>query len=125
MVGWMYYGAFREGADAEEWEFRDRLEPGKQDKSSYLESVLGPLGSDDITPYLESLGYDMSAWGSKGASSSQPRLNLGVDSHSELDGHTWYRISCHLTHPGRRHWSLERRLMHIRRFLHDPVKEEL
>merc|ERR1712118_43560 len=40
------------------------------------------------------------------------------------EGHTWYEIQCHLA-PGCRHWTVHRRLSHIRRFLHDPVKSAL
>merc|ERR1711957_233685 len=41
--------------------------------------------------------------------------------------HQWYGIRCQLTLPGMpmRRWAIQRRLVHIRTWLHEPVRQEL
>merc|ERR1712098_571582 len=42
-------------------------------------------------------------------------------------GHTWYKMKCSLKATGSEacEWEVERRLLHVRQFLHDPVKLSL
>eukprot|EP00930_Biecheleria_cincta_P028407 TRINITY_DN19828_c0_g1_i1.p1 TRINITY_DN19828_c0_g1~~TRINITY_DN19828_c0_g1_i1.p1 ORF type:complete len:487 (+),score=59.06 TRINITY_DN19828_c0_g1_i1:43-1461(+) len=56
-----------------------------------------------------------------------PSFTFGeINGHHEEAGHTWYRLLCHLKVKGvaTRHWCVQRRLHHLRRFLHDVIKSD-
>eukprot|EP00928_Gymnodinium_smaydae_P053508 TRINITY_DN37485_c0_g1_i1.p1 TRINITY_DN37485_c0_g1~~TRINITY_DN37485_c0_g1_i1.p1 ORF type:complete len:316 (+),score=31.05 TRINITY_DN37485_c0_g1_i1:79-1026(+) len=92
-----------------------------------------PIAPLAVAAYIAEYGYSASDahtwkvrpslasyWGGKSA------LEIKVDGHSELAGHTWYRIGCQLEnssmHLG---WCVQRRLHHLRNDLYTRVKNEL
>mmetsp|Transcript_82460 Transcript_82460/g.267105 ORF Transcript_82460/g.267105 Transcript_82460/m.267105 type:complete len:521 (+) Transcript_82460:408-1970(+) len=95
-----------------------------------------PLASLAVASYLEAYGYcaaDAEAWKVRpgqrlpGAwSGGAPRLELRVSGHEELDGKTFYRLSCSLSNAlVRADWTALRRLTQLREDLHDAVKHDL
>jgi len=84
-----------------------------------------------VVPYLKQFGYNAQSARSWEPDAEHPELRLGmIDGHRKHGKckHTWYVLvgkmvatevsSTHL-------WQVERRLAHIRAFLHDSVKQEL
>jgi len=104
---------------------------GSEDEQG-LQDLMGPPPPGTVVNYLTGIGYKLLSpdlWqtvaGHAPFADSQPQLDIYVTAHSEADGHTWYFLYCHLTHPGKRHWTVYRRLAHMRKFLHDPIKSQL
>merc|ERR1719408_189071 len=58
-------------------------------------------------------------------------LSVRITNHVEENKHTHYHVECSLTWPAddgthvAQSWGVERRLVHFRNDLHDPVKREL
>lgn len=103
-----------------------------------------PLAAVAVVSYLETFGLqavDAATWrvtsslpssparaaDSSSLSSTAPRLELEVPGHVEIQGHTWYILSCQFVHSdsSSTSWSLRRRLNQLREELHDAVKREL
>jgi len=60
------------------------------------------------------------------ADEAQPRLDLQLRGHKESCGHTWYSIGCLLAGAtGNQQWQKQRRLVQLRKDLHDRIKEDL
>jgi len=60
--------------------------------------------------------------------SAHPELCLQVTGHAEAFGHTWYHVRCSLGCPwsgANLQWQAKWRLVHLRKFLHGPVKSSL
>lgn len=61
-----------------------------------------------------------------GVTSPAPVVELQVEGHKEVDGHTWYSLACSLVDGSvNTNWSAQRRLQQLREDLHDVVKAEL
>lgn len=110
---------------------------------------LPPLSLDDrgLLTSLRSYGFapkDSGTWdfsvapaseekqrrrqGDLAGSSRHPELCLQVTRHDEAFGHTWYHVRCSLGCPWsgtRLQWQAKWRLVHLRKFLHGPVKSVL
>eukprot|EP00930_Biecheleria_cincta_P083764 TRINITY_DN73271_c0_g1_i1.p1 TRINITY_DN73271_c0_g1~~TRINITY_DN73271_c0_g1_i1.p1 ORF type:complete len:612 (-),score=123.29 TRINITY_DN73271_c0_g1_i1:46-1881(-) len=59
---------------------------------------------------------------------AHPELCLQVTGHAEAFGHTWYHVRCSLGCPwsgSSLQWQAKWRLVHLRKFLHGPVKSSL
>jgi len=82
--------------------------------------------------YMAMFGYKATAarvW-AVNPSVGVPEMQLSVDSHNEAGGHTWYQVQCSLAvgeELGNEHlqWPCMRRLVQLRRGLHNPIKAEL
>jgi len=119
-VTWLYAGRLRHQNKPEEFTFRER--PGPFHKLRVLE----PMSDETIVRFLQKFGFsaaDTRAW----SAGSEVELHVSVPYHTEVDQHTWYALHCHLTRQDAEgwHWQVDRRLKHLRKFLHDPIKVEL
>jgi len=96
-----------------------------------LSHKLKGISQSEVVPYLKRFGYNAQSARSWEPDAEHPELRLGmIDGHRKHGKckHTWYVLvgkmvatevsSTHL-------WQVERRLAHIRAFLHDSVKQEL
>jgi len=96
-----------------------------------LSDKLKGISQSEVVPYLKRFGYNAQSARSWEPDAEHPELRLGmIDGHRKHGKckHTWYVLvgkmvatevsSTHL-------WQVERRLAHIRAFLHDSVKQEL
>eukprot|EP00930_Biecheleria_cincta_P100840 TRINITY_DN92465_c0_g1_i1.p1 TRINITY_DN92465_c0_g1~~TRINITY_DN92465_c0_g1_i1.p1 ORF type:complete len:278 (+),score=44.22 TRINITY_DN92465_c0_g1_i1:50-883(+) len=86
-----------------------------------------PLAPVAVPAFLQAFGYvtqDGATWCTVPASTI---LRMEVDGHEEIDGHTWYSMSCELRDSieARTSWKTRRRLASLREDLHDRVKEHL
>eukprot|EP00930_Biecheleria_cincta_P035502 TRINITY_DN24417_c0_g2_i1.p1 TRINITY_DN24417_c0_g2~~TRINITY_DN24417_c0_g2_i1.p1 ORF type:complete len:937 (+),score=165.31 TRINITY_DN24417_c0_g2_i1:108-2918(+) len=95
-----------------------------------LTEQIGPPDPKQLFSYLRSFSYQTchaDSWPSNMTKSPRwPRFTFGeINGHHEEKGHTWYHLLCHIKTAGvvARHWCVRRRLHHLRKFLHDPVKE--
>lgn len=84
--------------------------------------------------FLAPYGYLASnprEWPDLLAYEKHPDLSIRVTSHTEVDRHTQYHVECSITWPSKdgTHatltWGVDRRLLHFRLGLHDPIKREL
>lgn len=125
---WYYGGNLCQG-QVEEFILRNPTQlmtPGTD-----LAALLGPLPDADVAAYLQAFGYaaaDAERWRPVHPDEARPVLTMGdVLSHTEMERHTWYKFSMHITVTGMKglHWTVERRLVHLREWLHDPVKLQL
>mmetsp|Transcript_10756 Transcript_10756/g.19911 ORF Transcript_10756/g.19911 Transcript_10756/m.19911 type:complete len:225 (-) Transcript_10756:16-690(-) len=88
-----------------------------------------PPKPHDVNAFLQKRGYEVI--GEKGTLSgisggSLPVLEIYVYGHEEWEGHTWYQMECSLNEVSKPcKWEVQRRLLHLRKSLHDPVKEML
>lgn len=87
-----------------------------------------------VAPYLQAYGFaavDPKTWRvSPGSSSSStapaPVVELQVEGHQEVEGHTLYSLTCALVDGSvNTNWNAQRRLQQLREDLHDVVKVEL
>lgn len=87
--------------------------------------------SASVPVFLEPYGYLASDPREWQTCDRQPELCIRVTSHIEVDRHTQYHVECSITWPAKdgTHltftWGVERRLLHFRLGLHDPIKREL
>lgn len=124
----VYTGPLCKGSEPEPWFTPDH----PSNLADGWEVRLAPLKPEHVGSYLRDLGYHGIASTSSPDEARYAGLTLQLDLwwHSEQKGHTWYAVGCHLvaeeepTTPNR-HWTVERRLVHFRELLHDPVKSEL
>jgi len=80
----------------------------------------------DIPPYLRCRGYSASSLDNWDDPHQPPEFTVYVSGHAEWDGHTWYKIECALKGQDLdKSWCVERRLLHLRGSLHDPLKAGL
>lgn len=86
-----------------------------------------PQGVDK--PYLQRYSYapgDTFSWQVRpGLKGSGPQLKISLEDHREIDGHTFYTLECSLalSHGLNVNWEAPRRLMQLRKNLHDPLKQ--
>jgi len=108
---------------------------------AYVDSVAAPLGFEPLAPvavpaFLQAFGYvtqDGATWCTRPnaaagkAVPASPTLRMEVDGHAEIDGHTWYSMSCELQDAvhAQTSWKTHRRLASLREDLHDWVKDHL
>lgn len=106
-----------------------------------VDSVVAPLGFEPLAPvavpaFLQSFGYvtqDAATWcANPNAAAGEivptpPSLCMEVDGHEEIDGHTWYSMSCKLRDASESQttWKTRRRLASLREDLHDRIKDHL
>lgn len=136
MPQWMYSGKYCVGNEAETFTFV--TSPIHLGSYEFLDKV-APVEPSQVTDYLKSFGYAAhgpDSWLScpkpgnaeMGKKIAGTALSLGtINGHIELEGHTWYNMLCHLRISGvaAKHWNVQRRLHHLRKLLHDPVKKTL
>lgn len=103
---------------------------GGADSSSDQEVLV--LAPSVVAPYLDYYGYaavDANTW--RVAPSLEitggPRFEVSVAGHEEVSKHTWYTLSCSVVQGGavRTEWKIQRRLLQLRKDLHNNVKQEL
>jgi len=93
-----------------------------------------PLMQREVVSYISGYGYtpkDTEVWQAASCSQSRPKVlrpkfQVNVRQHIEAAKHTWYIVESSLLLDGPPHrldWLAPRRLVHIRRYLYDPVKE--
>jgi len=79
-----------------------------------------------VGAYLRGYGYAVDMEGSWKDEAPHPELCLQVRGHEEIDGHTFYTVHCVLQTEGLKlRWDEPFRLVHLRKFLHDPLKSSL
>jgi len=94
---------------------------------------LPPLMRQGVVQYISAYGYkpkDENVWQVSSHADFRPRLLVCVRQHIEAAKHTWYIVESSLMmdehSPVRRlDWLAPRRLAHLRRYLHHPLKEAL
>lgn len=100
----------------------------------HLRTEFVPMAPIAVAPYLQAYGFaavDFKTWRvSPGSSSSSdapsPVVQVHVDGHKEVDGHTLYSLTCSLVGGSiNAKWKEQRRLQQLRDDLHDAVKVEL
>jgi len=96
-----------------------------------LSYKLGSTGQAEVVPYLKQFRFNAQSPRSWEPDAEHPVLRLGmIDGHRKHCDckHTWYVMVGKLAAgvaSSTQLWQVERRLAHIRAFLHDPVKQEL
>jgi len=98
-----------------------------------LKDAVGPIDLEEVPTYLKRYGFmtfSASKW-PEATPNMKPMLTLGViKGHREAGNpvlHTWYALRARISMEGAKtwRWQVERRLEHLRKMLHDPVKLEL
>jgi len=93
-----------------------------------------PLMQQEVVSYISAYGYtpkDTDVWQVSSCSQTRPKVlrpkfQVNVRQHIEAAKHTWYIVESSLLLDGPPHrldWLAPRRLVHIRQYLYDPVKE--
>lgn len=97
---------------------------------------VGPVPLGEVAAYVGRFGYragNPQHWlQDDSAADVQPHLTLGViNGHAEkgnTEMHTWYALQCRISLKGSSatfRWQVERRLLHLRRMLHDPIRTQV
>jgi len=104
-----------------------------QERGSEQSVPLPPLIRDGVAQYISAYGYrprDDMVWERFAGDTStltRPTLQIRVRQHIEAAKHTWYIVESTLRMDGaerlpRLDWLAPRRLAHLRKHLHDPIK---
>lgn len=125
--------------------FKEAVGPLKQDMVlrenpnahvADLGSKVGFVPAGEVREYLQRFGYSATSESSWEAGAARPDLLLGpIHGHSEKNNtsgstHTWYTVHGSLSNVRGSQskatcWQVERRLVHLRMLLHDPLRIEL
>lgn len=91
-----------------------------------------PKGDSEITSYLECYGFaatSLTEWHDQPTSLlGKPKLQIAMDSHVKLEGHTYYCLRCELVSQKpvlHLQWESRHRLVQLREELHDAVRDSL
>jgi len=105
-----------------------RPTPLKTASTELLAIQLKSHGDDDVVTLLSKFGFapqDAQSWG---GNTSPPELRFTTDGHREMGkpGHTWYAIVGKIIEgqSSARSWMVERRLVHVRSMLYEPLRRE-